>query len=196
MDRALYNYIAPSYYDRSVGMSSYNSLQFKFDHKMSHGLQFLVAYTWSKSIDIGCSGYFSVEGCSVQNPYDLRNDRSVSAFDLPQVLSVSWVYQMGSLKTPSRILNYGLGNWELTGIFSATSGLPYDLGVSGDIANTGNAGCCNYGYERLNLIGDPNLPNPSPTAWFNKAAFAVPAPFTFGTLGRNSLRGDRYFNII
>jgi hypothetical protein len=193
--RAPYDYITPTYYDESVGKGSYNAFQFKLEQRMSHGLQYLIAYTWSKDIDIGCSGYFSVEGCSLQNPYDLNGSRSVSAYDLPQVFSASLVYQVPSPKTDFKAVNYAIGNWEISSIFQATSGLPYDVGVSGDIANTGNSGCCSYGYERANLVGNPSLSNPSPAEWFNKAAFAVPAIYTFGNLGRDSLRADRYINL-
>jgi len=195
IDRAPYSYITPTFYDQSIGRGSYNAFQFKLEERMAHGLQYLIAYTWSKSIDIGCSGYFSVEGCSVQTPYDLNRDRSVSGFDLPQVLSVSLVYKIPSPTTASRAVNYAVGNWQVSSIFQATSGLPYDVGVSGDIANTGNSGCCSYGYERLNLVGDPSLSNPTPADWFNKAAFAVPANYTFGNLGRNAIRADRYINL-
>jgi hypothetical protein len=69
------------------------------------------------------------------------------------------------------------------------------VGVSGDIANTGNANCCDGFYMRLNLVGDPNLSNPKPEQWFNQDAFAAPAPFTFGTLGRNTFRTDGVTNL-
>jgi len=195
IDRAPYSYITPTYYDKSIGRGSYNAFQFKLEQRMTHGLQYILAYTWSKSMDIGCSGYFSVEGCSVQNPYDLNNSRSVTGYDLPQVLSLSLVYKIPAPKTDFKAVNYAIGNWELSSIFQATSGLPYDVGVSGDIANTGNSGCCSYGYERANLVGNPNLSNPTPAEWFNTAAFAVPANYTFGDLGRNALRADRYIDV-
>jgi len=74
------------------------------------------------------------------------------------------------------------------------SGLPFTLGVSGDIANTGNSNNAGF-YERLNLIGDPHLSNPTPDLWFNTAAFSVPAAFTFGNMGRNNLRSDWTKNV-
>jgi len=67
--------------------------------------------------------------------------------------------------------------------------IPYTLGVSGDIANTGNSNNAGY-YERLNLVGDPHLSNPSAAQWFNIKAFSVPAAFTYGNMGRNTLRSD------
>ena len=155
----------------------------------------MVSYTWSKSIDIGGSGWYGVEGHSVQDPYQYNNDRSVSGYDISHLLSLSWVYQLPigkgkRYRTGSRLLDHIVGNWQVNGIATFHSGLPYDVGVSGDIANTGNAGCCNGYYMRLNLVGNPRLANPTPRGWLNRSAFAVPAPFTFGNLGRHSLRGD------
>jgi hypothetical protein len=63
--------------------------------------------------------------------------------------------------------------------------------ISGDVANTGTGS----NYERLNVVGNPSVSNPSPAQWFNKAAFAVPAPLTFGDLGRNALRGQKFWNL-
>src|SRR5262249_52862709 len=149
-----------------------------------------LSYTWSKAIDIGCSGWFGVEGCSVQDPYHFNNDRSIAGFDVPHVLSVNWLYQfpIGKgklLSTGSATADYLLGNWQLNAITVLRSGIPYTATVSGDIANTGNTG-----YERLNLIGNPTPANQGPGQWLTRAAFAVPAPYTFGALGRNPFRSD------
>ena len=108
----------------------------------------MVSYTFSKSIDIGCSGWFGVEGCSVQDPYHFNNDRSVSGFDVTQVLAVNWLYELPigkgkPLDFGNSVANYILGNWQLNGITVLRSGAPYTTIVSGDVANTGNTG-----YER------------------------------------------------
>jgi len=187
-DRTRYSYISPAHYDWSVGKGSYHALQMKVEQNLTRGLQYLVSYTWSKTIDIGCDGFFGVEGCNVQDPWHLNTSRSVAGNDIPQVLAASAVYRFGSVKVGNKILDYTLGNWQLSGIFTATSGVPYTLVISGDVANTGNAG----NYERLNLVGNPGVANPSPAQWFNTAAFAPPAPYTFGNLGRNALRGDQF----
>jgi len=160
----------------------------------------MVSYTWSKSIDIACSGWYGVEGCSIQDPYNFNNDRSVSGFDLTHLLAVNWVYQFPvgpgkRLDPKNRFVSHLLGNWQINGIVTLHSGLPYEVGVAGDIANTGHTNCCSGYYMRLNLVGDPKKSNPTREEWFNKAAFQVPAPFTFGSLGRNSLRGDGTENI-
>lgn len=197
--RQPYPYQSPTYYDTSVGRSSYNAFQFSLKKNVGN-LGYLVSYTWSKSMDIGCSGYFGVEGCSVQNPYNLDNNKSVSGFDLTHMLSASWDYRLPfgynqKFSSSNHVLNYVAGGWQLNGILSLTSGVPYTVGVSGDIANTGMSGCCSGFYERLNLVGNPNAANQGPADWLNRAGFAVPAPFTFGTMGRNALRGDWYKNL-
>lgn len=194
--RRPYPYITPTHFDQSIGRSNYNGLQLSLNNRSSSGLSYLISYTWSKSMDIGCSGLFGVEGCSIENPYDINADKSVSGYDLTNVFAASWVYALpfGSgrrFNTGNRFLNYTVGGWKINGIVTMTSGVPYDLIVSGDIANTGNLS----GYERLNLIGNPSLPNPTPAEWFNKSAFAVPAPYTYGNLGRNSLRADWFRNL-
>jgi outer membrane receptor protein involved in Fe transport len=194
--RSPFPYIAPTFYDRSWGRSNYHAFQFLLDKKFTSGLAYMVSYTWSKSIDIASSGWYGVEGHSNQDPYNFNNDRSVSGFDLPHVLSVNWVYQLpiGPEKrfNPSnRLLGNIIGNWQLNGIVLLRSGRPFGLTVPGDIANTGNTG-----YMRPNYVGgDVNLKDPTPSRWFNTDAFKVPAAFTFGTAGRHNLRSDGYWNL-
>ncbi|MGH9431896.1 MAG: TonB-dependent receptor domain-containing protein [Terriglobia bacterium] len=188
-DREPFPYVVPQPYSWSWGRSDYNALQVSLDKKSAGGLTYLIAYTFSKTIDIGCDGYFA--GCGIQDPYHFDNDKSVAGFDLPHVFSASWVYPfpIGREKrfsTHNRAMDYVFGDWQVNGILRLSSGQPYDIHASGDIANTGNF----FNPERANLVGNPAVPNPTPSEWFNIAAFVDPAPFTFGNLGRNSLRSD------
>ncbi len=184
-------YASPTFYDRSWGRGNYHSFQFLLDKKLARGLVYMVSYTYSKSIDIGCSGWFGVEGCSIQNPYKFNNDRSVSGFDLTHTLTVNAIYQLPigrgkAFQTGSRAADYLLGNWQVNGLALFRSGLPYSLVLSGDIANTGNT----RDYMRANVVGDYHVSDPKPERWFNTAAFAAPPAFTFGNMGRNRLRSD------
>jgi Carboxypeptidase regulatory-like domain/TonB dependent receptor len=197
--RQPFPYISPTFYDRSIGNSSYNAFQFSANHRSANGLTYLVAYTWSKSIDVGCSGFFGIESCSVQDPYNIEGDRSVSGFDLPHVLSASAVAPLPFGKgrrfaNSGGLFNYIIGNWQLNGILTLTSGRPYNVYISSDIPNVGNF-APSTGNVRANQVGDPNLPNPSTSEWFNPSAFAPPAPFTFGNSGRNSLRANWFKNL-
>jgi hypothetical protein len=194
--RQPYPYIHPTFYDKSIGQSKYNAFQFQLQQRSTKGLTYLISYTRSKSMDVGCSGSFGAEGCEVQFPYNLNLDRSVSGFDVPNVFSGSAVYEIPvgkgrSYSTGNKYLDYIVGNWQIGGIVTFYSGVPFDVTVSnGNLANTGNT------VERANLVlADPYAPNKGPNLWLNPAAFATPAPFTYGTLGRNSLRSESTKNL-
>jgi Carboxypeptidase regulatory-like domain len=190
--RRPYPYITPTNFERTNGRSSYEALEVSLNRRMSKGLSTLLSYTWGKSLDISCSGWAGVEGCANQDPYNVNADKSVSAYDLTHIFSASVVYELPfgkgkQLASGRGVLDYAIGGWQTNAILGLHSGIPYTLGVSGDIANTGNSNNAGY-YERLNVTGDPNLDHPTTAQWFNTKAFAVPANFTYGNLGRNTLR--------
>ena len=192
--RQPYPNIHATYYETDAGRSGYNALQVQFARRFSGGFQYQISYTWSKSIDLGCSGFFGVEGCSVQDPYHTNLDRGVSGFDLTHILSASILYQIPIgkgklLSTGNRVADYILGNWQINTLTTARSGTPYTITYSSDTGNTGNLAV------RPNVVGDPVLANPAPQQWFNTAAFAPPLLYTFGTLGRNALRTQPFWNI-
>lgn len=197
--RSPFPYIAPTFYDRSIGKASYNAMQVQYERRFSKGLAYQVAYTWSKSIDIGSSGWYGVEGQSVSDPYHLNRDRGPSGYDLTHVFSINLVYDLPigkgrAITTGSKAADYILGNWQVNSIFLARSGMPYNVIDSNDVANTGNVGWANY--ERANLVGDPNaISNRTWSHYINTAAFAIPAQYTFGNLGRDRLRTDPYWNL-
>lgn len=199
-----FSFITPTAWDYSGGRSHYNALQVSLDGKSYKGLTYLVSYTWSKSVDIGCSGWYGVEGCGIQNPYNVNADKGPSAIDIPQIFTAAWVYQLpfGSGKrysSDNKVVNYVIGGWAFNGILTLTSGQPFDVGVSGDQALTQNFGCCNGYYDRLNRVpGEPLYAhNKGPNEWLNPAAFTTPplAFASFGNLGRDSLRADNFKNI-
>ena len=192
--RGPFPYITPTNYDTSQGNSTYNALQVRVSRTTSKGLTYLISYTWSKSIDLACSGDYGVEGCELQNAYDPRADRSVSGFDLTHSFAGSFDYELPFGKGKSfiphnRALNYLAEGWQLNGIVTLHSGTPYDVIYQGDLANTGNT------FVRANLVGNPTPEHRTAAEWINTSAFAIPAPFTFGDLGRNSLRSDWFRNL-
>ena len=197
--RAPYPYIAPTFYDRSIGKASYNALQFQLERRYSKGWSYQISYTWSKSIDIASSGWYGVEGQSLQDPYNVQASRGPSGFDLTQVLAINMLYDLPigkgkAFSTGSKTADYILGNWQINGIFIGRSGVPYHVYVNGDVANTGNAGWAQY--ERANLVGDPNaISNRTWDQYINTAAFQIPDRYTYGNLGRHRLRTDPYWQL-
>lgn len=195
--RRLFPYAPTSNYDRSIGQGSYHGLQLRAEKRYSNGISYLVAYTWSKSIDVASSGQFGVEGFSLQNPYDPNESRSVSGYDLPHVFSTGATYELPFGKS-KRWLNQGmaarvLGNWRTNAILLLRSGPPFTLTTNIDSANIGAIAATSR--TRPDLVGNPHLDNPTPEAWFNKAAYAAPAPFRYGTSGRHQLRADNLQNL-
>ena len=99
-----------------------------------------------------------------------------------------------SYSTHNAVADYILGNWQINTIFLARSGQVYNVFVGGDVANTGNVGWTQY--ERANLVGDPGaITNRTWDHYINTDAFAIPAQYTFGELGRNRFRSDPYWNL-
>ncbi len=184
------------------GRAAYNSFQFSANQKVSRGLQFLLAYTWSKTIDNGTSGWFAAENgpsgdAALQDYNHPEASRSVSSYDVPQFLSLSAVYELpfGKGKT---ILNSGpvaqiVGGWQTNAVVQVRSGQPYTLNVQGDVANIGSTSGANPNYGRPNLIGNPHPAQPTVSQAFNPQAFAVPQ-FAFGNFGRNVLRSEKVAN--
>jgi hypothetical protein len=187
--RAPYPYIpAQNSYVQDIGKSNYNALQVSAQGRSGNGLTYNLNYTWSKVINYGCDNYSGV--CDVQDPYHWQKDKGVAGFDLTHIFAGSLVYELPfgpgkRWRTENRVVNYLIGGWQLNSILSLGSGTPYDVQAPYQIANTNNIS----GVERANVVGNPHLGvtrlNP-----INIAAFQIPAPYTFGNMGRNSLRSD------
>ena len=200
--RQPFPYITPTFFDKSIAKGSYNAFQFSWRKTTSKGLTFLVSYTYSKTENLGCDGFFGSgnassgnEGCQIQDPYNLKRDWSVAGFDLTHNLNVSWVYNLpfGSgqkYKSSSRLVNALAGDWRFNGIAIFRSGVPYTVVASADdIENTGGV------TERANVIGPYFVANPTREQFLNPASFVDPAPYTFGTEGRNALRSPHVSNM-
>jgi hypothetical protein len=168
------------------GASRYNGLQVSVEHRFSKGLQFGLAYTLSRSRDDG-SSLTDV----LPNAYDGRGYYGLSDFDRTHVLVANYIYQLPFFRNSSRFLRETLGGWEISGINQAQSGVPLSVRTSEDIAGVGPGS----GNQFWNLVGDPSFDVTSFTnsaTWFNKAAFAKPAPGVFGNQRRNPLRGPGF----
>lgn len=175
---------------QSIGHMSYNALQAKYVKRYSSGVSIISSFTWSKSMDVGCEDYW--EGCNIQNPYDMRSNRSVDSVDLPVVFTTAAVYELPFGKGKA-FANQGTasklaGDWQVNTIITAHSGQPFTPTINFDNANA------NGGTQRPNVIG--NTAGPKTVAeYFNTAAFAVAPPYSYGDAGRNSLRGPGFAEV-
>src|SRR6185437_746089 len=170
----------------NAGTSRYDGLQMSIQRRFAAGLQFGVAYTFSRSTDNG-SSLTDVQ----PNAYDAHAYYGLSDFDRTHVLVANYIYDLPFFKTGNAFLRTTLGGWEISGINQFQSGVPLSVRTSEDIAGVG----LGSGNQFYNLVGDPAAAVTSFTSfatWFNAGAFSKPAAGTFGVQPRNSLRGPGF----
>jgi hypothetical protein len=172
--------------DPPIANSIYNAFQLKVEKRMSHGLQFLVTYTKSKSIDdssiggagVYIDGYSGATLASIQDPNNLSLERSLSEFDISQVAQVTAVYALpfgkgkhfGANWNP--VMDAFLGGWQVNGIYRWDTGLPLLFFLNGGTSLP------TYGPQRPNMPTQLQLsgtvgPNVN---YFSNAAGAQQAP--------------------
>ena len=164
------------------------------NHRISHGLQFRGVYTYAKSLDDGDSLNTSVATNSpafVANPCAPLLDYGRASFDIRHSAVINATYDLPFGRTramgqgaPGRT---GCGNWQVSGIETLQSGLPFTPQMSYNSANDGDSRnpvrpSWNPSFTGPVILGGPN-------EYFNPAAFAVPVPGTYGNVGRNVLQG-------
>jgi len=181
---------------QSSANSDYNSLQARFQQRLTTGLSVLASYTWSKSID-DASDFFSSAGDAnfPQNSYNLRAERGLSNFDVRSRFCMSYAYDLPTHHFDQPWMNALLGGWQTYGILTFQTGQPFTVALlpGDDNSNTGTS-ILGFGgaNNRPNVVGNPHVSNPNPNQWFNTAAFAIPAFGTFGNAGRNILEGPGF----
>ncbi|MBS1818160.1 MAG: TonB-dependent receptor [Acidobacteria bacterium] len=174
------------FYVESAGRSRYNSLQATVDRRLTRGVSLLASYTLSKSMD-DASAFLGVP-TDKNLPQDSRNtggEWAPSSYDVRHRLTFSYILALPDGNPWTR-------NTQIQGITTMYSGQPFTPLLRFDNSNTGNSGGSTAASDRPNVTGDPTLSSPTPDQWFNTAAFSMPAKYTFGNAGRNSLRGPGF----
>ena len=180
----------------NVFPSWYDGASLKLEKRLSQGLSFLVSYTFSKTIDVSDNlSNASLGGNPTSNAtrFNIPQNKGVAGFDIPQNFVASIVYAVPG-KTNNRVADAVVSGWNVSGIVTHYSGLPFMTFLTSDVANIGTVSGRSTQYP--NIVGDPNaIAKRSPQLWFNSAAFAQPAQYTFGNSGRNILRTDSLNNL-
>jgi hypothetical protein len=166
----------------------YNSLQVAFrGTTLKNDLTYQVGYTYSHTND-SFNGMMSSGGdlSAVSNPYQgWKYDYGPSGLDIRNIFFTNFVYDIPLLKNSAhRVLKTTLGGWEISGIVTATTGAPLNIGVSGQnvaniVPNTAN---------RPNVNGPMVNPH-TVQKWFDTSVFSMPAPGTWGDEPPNGVRG-------
>jgi hypothetical protein len=218
---------------QNIANSAYSAFQASL-REVSGPLTLGVAYTYSHSIDDASDR----SDATFVNSFDIKSNRASSSFDERHLLHISYMYELPiwrgvqgllyrfpkdpgkgwkSDKAPSnfgadRITKYALDGWQLSGITSFESGIPFTVvnGGSGSgtngISALDNAGVFNgvgsgsYPdrvtsvslHKKIPVAGN-NGSSVGPLL-LNPAAFAAPQGLTFGTAGRNSMNNPHRLN--
>ena len=165
-----------------VDTSRYHALQLTFEQRPSRGLSFNTSYTWSHALDDS-----SVNASSLQpfmDTYNRRLDYGNADFDIRHRLVASATYLLPF--RASGWLRHAIEGWQLNGILSLYTGLPFTVQSATNTLNIGANSRASYAGA-----GDGNLPGGARSIqhWFNVASFSAPPLLQFGDVGRNTLRG-------
>jgi len=207
----------------SSASSNYHAFEAQVLKRLTSGYQFQLAYTWSKSID-DASDVLNVvvnDYPTAQNPFNLRDNRGVSQFDVPHRLVINHNYEPQFFKNMGGVAGKILRGWEFNGIFEVQSGFPTNIFAGprygiGDTALTGNTFSPNN-IVRPNVVGDlsklvfapagsplaATIPSPAARGVnaagtqrpnTNTSGYPLVQPLlgTFGNLGRNVLRLNKF----
>lgn len=131
VQRAPYQGIAPGSLEcRSAYDANYNSLQASVTRRMSHGLQFLGSYTWSRSLDetSGSSGSQVFElWLLTNNQSNPRQSYGPTDFDRTHRGVISFTYDLPGARNMRAFVSHAISNWQASGIFVAQSGTPITI---------------------------------------------------------------------
>jgi hypothetical protein len=177
----------------SQGISSYNGLEVDVNRRLARGLQFRGVYTFSKALDDGDNMNTSVATNSpafVANPLDPKADYGPASFDVRHAGVINATYELpfgrGQNSDGSPWVGRLFGNWQVSGIETLQSGLPFTPQLSYNPSNDGDTRnpvrpSINPTFTGPVILGGANQ-------YFNPNAFIQPLPGTYGNVGRNTLQ--------
>ncbi len=192
---------------------NYNALQAVLRHRASHGLEYTVNYTYSKTMTNSLGNYgLNVSGFSgaFQNGYNGAADVGPAGTDVRHNVSALGAYalpfghgrQYGS--TVNRFEDAAIGGWSISGSLIAYSGFPVTI-TSNGVSNTNT-----YGQQRANQYRKLKIVHRDLAHWFGTdpsatpcpagvndgvCAYGAPAPNTFGTASVGSERAPGYLQV-
>jgi hypothetical protein len=173
--------------------ANFNGLQFSLYRRAAAGLQLGTQYMWSHSFDEGSLG--GGESTALQKADCRSCDYGPTNQDVRHTLTINGVYALPFGREGGQgALHHVLGGWTLSGLMQARTGRPLTITASrgvGDLPDGNNQA------QRADRVTSQDVypANQTPEMWFNPAAFVLPAPGTWGNVGRNTVRAPGLFQI-
>jgi hypothetical protein len=171
----------------STGFLNYNGLLVKFQRRFVNGFSFMNSYTYGLAIDLSSD---NDGGVALTNTYNPGYNRGPADYDVKHTFVSNWIYALPFGKESK------WGGWQVSGILYARTGRALTVTQSQAVLSTGT-NASQQQNNRPNRIGDGRASNPTIDQWFDPTAFQVvpETTATFGTAGRNIMRGPGYFDI-
>lgn len=173
------------------GTSNYHGLQVSANRRMSRGIQYGAAYTWSKALGTSDADF---GGLSYYFPVRQRNYGPLG-YDIRHMLVFNYTWDLPGLgkRHGNKLLGVFTDNWQIAGITAFMTGTPFTPGFS---TSDGQDITGSQEGARINVVGNPNLSNGQRTFSknFNTDAFARPLLRDFGNAGVNIMRNPSWNN--
>ncbi len=187
------NYGSVSVIDSSIN-SNYNGLQLTVEKRLSHGVSLQGNYTWSKDLDDFAP--IGTYGLGPTDPFNRHFDYGPSDDDLRHVFKFNGTYQLPhfAFTGPADKL---LNGWQVSSLVTWQGGFPFtvfsevDNSLTGEYADRAEFTGTNISQA---VLGSGRSHAQEIQEWFNTSLFEPNPIGTFGNLGKNMLRGPRFFN--
>ncbi len=175
----------PINYQETGRNSILHAFQAGVIRRYSNGMSFQMEYQFNRALG---------ENTFASQPMDFRNsrlDRGNLDYVRRHVMTANYVYDLpfgkgqSLFNNASGVANVLISGWQFSGILGIATGEPYSV--------TFTSTTVGWTSSRANIVGDPNVAEPTISRWFNPAAFSLPATFNFGNSARNLLFGPGYF---
>lgn len=170
------------------GFATYNGLTAILRQRMSHGLTMNLSYTWAHNLDTSTD---SNGGGSPMIQYNLKADYGNSNWDIRHRFVGTVLYQMPSFSGRNYAFRTLAGGWQANMILTLQTGIPFNVGLSSDVANVG------VGTQRPNYVKagsnscsrDTVVKGGTSASCIDSSAYSTPAAYTFGNVHRNDQHG-------
>ncbi len=172
-------------------IANYESMSAIFRQRVSHGLQALVSYTWSHTLDVTTD---SNGGGTPLEPYLWKADYGNANWDIRHRVVATFVYDIPFFAVTNPVLKGAFSKWQANGIITLQTGIPINVSTGTDTANTASSS----GTYRPDLVHAPtdNCGRGHLIGCIDSTAFTVsdlypinPTNYAYGSAGRNLIFG-------
>jgi hypothetical protein len=177
----------------TFGFGNYNAMTASLRKRLTAGLQFQAAYTYGHALANSGTPLSGSTNIGALDPTNYATSYSNASWDIRHNFTTTFNYDIPFGKgrqfgaSVNRWVDAFAGGWQLNGILSLRTGVPYTLGASGCQIVSDNSKCLPQIIS--GSYNDAPAGGRTPDEWFNTANFAAPAALSQGNVGLQSNYG-------